>query len=66
MFRHPGSPWVGCASKLKVGDRVLLIDGFNITRDSFHDMQYFFETLLPVPDLDLIVQAPAGERRRRR
>ena len=58
---RPGSD---AASKLKVGDRVLLIDGFNITRDSFHDMQYFFETLLPAPDLELVVQNPAGERRK--
>jgi Peptidase family S41 len=58
---RPGSD---AASKLKVGDRVQLIDGFNVNRDSFHDMQYFFETLLPAPDLDLIVQNPAGERRK--
>jgi carboxyl-terminal processing protease len=58
---RPGSD---AAAKLKVGDRVMLIDGFNITRDSFHDMQYFFETLLPARDLELIVQNPAGERRK--
>ncbi len=58
---RPGSD---AASKLKVGDRVLLIDGFNVSRDSFHDMQYFFETLLPAPELELIVQNPAGERRK--
>ena len=60
---RPGSD---AASKLKVGDRVLLIDGFNITRVSFHDMQYFFETLLPARDLELVLQNPAGERRKER
>jgi hypothetical protein len=58
---RPGSD---AASKLKVGDRVMLIDGFNINRESFHDMQYFFETLLPAPDLELVLQNPAGERRK--
>ena len=57
-------PGTDAAEKLHVGDQVQIVDGYNVSRDTFHDMQYFFETLLPAPELELIVQDPAGVRRK--
>jgi PDZ domain len=58
---RPGSE---AATKLHVGDRILIINGFKVERNTFDMMRYFFEVLVPVPDLELILQAPSGERRK--
>ena len=38
-------PGTDAAAKLHVGDQVLELNGFNITRDEFSNMRYFFQVL---------------------
>lgn len=57
---RPGSD---AAEKLHRGDQVLELDGFNVRRQDFIDMEYFLEVLSPMPEQVLVVQSPSGERR---
>ena len=40
-------PNTDAASKLHIGDQVVYIDGFNVNRDDFHDLRYYFTVLAP-------------------
>jgi carboxyl-terminal processing protease len=57
-------PNTDAASKLHVGDQVVLLDGFNVNRDDFHDLRYFFTVLSPQPSELLDLQSPGGEKRK--
>ncbi len=57
-------PDTDAASKVHVGDQVELLDGFNIKRDDFHDLQYYFKILAPQPAEQLDLKPPEGVRRR--
>jgi C-terminal processing protease CtpA/Prc len=48
---------------LKVGDRVLEVNGFEPTRENLWKMEYLFKALRPQPGLRVIVQSPNGNRR---
>lgn len=56
-------PGTDAASKLHVGDQVALVDGFNINREDFHDLRYFFDVLAPQPAVQLNLRLPSGEVR---
>ena len=56
-------PGTDAAAKLHVGDQVLELNGFNITRDEFSNMRYFFQVLSPSYAEKLDLATPAGERR---
>lgn len=40
-------PGTDAASKLHIGDQVVTFDGFNVNRDDFHDLRYYFTVLAP-------------------
>jgi carboxyl-terminal processing protease len=57
-------PGTDAASKLHVGDQVVLLDGFNVNREDFHDLRYFFNILAPQAMVQIDLRSPAGEQRR--
>ena len=57
-------PGTDAESKLHVGDQLLLWNGFNINREDFHDLSYYFNILSPQVAVQLEVRSPAGETRR--
>jgi carboxyl-terminal processing protease len=57
-------PDTDAATKLHVGDQVVLLNGFNVNREDFHDVQYFFNILTPRATEQLELRSPAGEQRR--
>lgn len=57
---RPGSD---AESKLHVGDQVLVLDGYRVTRASFHALNYFVNVLAPQPMIQLGLQAPDGSTR---
>lgn len=48
---------------LKTGDEVLTINGYTPSRDDLWKMQYVFSILRPQPELQLLLQDPAGKQR---
>jgi len=56
-------PGTDAANKLHVGDQVLALNGFKITPENFHDMEYFIQVLSPAPAEMVDVLNPAGEHR---
>jgi carboxyl-terminal processing protease len=57
-------PNTDAAAKLHIGDQVELLDGFNMNREDFHDLEYFLKTLAPQAAEQLDLKSPEGERRR--
>jgi C-terminal processing protease CtpA/Prc len=57
-------PDTDAATKLHVGDQVVLLDGFSVNREDFHDVQYFLKILTPRAAEQLELRSPAGEQRR--
>jgi carboxyl-terminal processing protease len=57
-------PKTDAESKLHVGDQMVRLDGFDVNRADFHDVQYFFNTLAPQAAEQLDLQAPTDEQRR--
>jgi carboxyl-terminal processing protease len=49
--------------KLKPGDEVLHLNGYNVDRADFHDIRYYFDVLAPQPETRIDVRSPAGEVR---
>lgn len=47
---------------LKVGDEVLTIDSFRVTRDDLWLMKYYYYTLRPQPGMKLTVRHPDGKQ----
>ena len=56
-------PGTDAANKLHVGDQVLALNGFKITPENFHDMEYFIQVLSPAPAEMVDVLNPAGQHR---
>ena len=56
-------PGTDAANKLHVGDQVLALNGFKITPENFHDIQYFLQTLSPAPAATLDLQNATGQHR---
>jgi C-terminal processing protease CtpA/Prc len=56
-------PKTDAFEKLHPGDEIAHFQGFTITRDDFHDIDYFFHHLAPLPVEQLDIFAPGGERR---
>ncbi len=55
-------PGTDAEKKLHVGDQVLHLDVYNVNRQDFFDLSYFFQVLAPTnsPHFDLL--SPSGER----
>lgn len=48
---------------IKIGDQVLLVNGFKPSRKELWKLIYLFYTLRPQPGLRLVVQSPEGKQR---
>jgi C-terminal processing protease CtpA/Prc len=57
-------PGTDAEAKLHVGDQVLLWNGFNLNREDFHDLRYYFNVLSPQVAVQLDVRSPGGETRK--
>jgi C-terminal processing protease CtpA/Prc len=51
------------AAKLHVGDQVLKLDGYLVTREDFHALQYYRQALAQLNGTVMTVRTPAGEER---
>ena len=51
------------AKGLKVGDQVIAVDNFGLTRDNLWKLRYMYYTLRPRPGMLLIVQSPGAPER---
>jgi C-terminal processing protease CtpA/Prc len=57
-------PGTDAANKLHVGDQVLALDGYKVTRDHFAEEQYFIQVLSPAPSETLDLVSPTGVQRK--
>jgi carboxyl-terminal processing protease len=48
---------------LRLGDQVLMVNGFKTSREVIWKMNYLFYTLRPTPAMQVIVQGPDGSQR---
>ncbi len=56
-------PKTDANTKLHVGDRVLALDGYNVGRQDFSDLQYFLNVLAPASTEQLNVSDTSGVQR---
>lgn len=49
--------------KVHVGDEILTFDGFNVNREDYQDLKYFYRVLSPMPADQLVLRAPDGAQR---
>jgi carboxyl-terminal processing protease len=54
---RPGSD---AAVKMKVGDQILKLDGYDVKREDFHDVQYFFNYFAPQAIEELLLRSING------
>jgi len=57
-------PKTDAESKLHVGDRVVLMNGFKVNREDFQSMMYYFGVIAPQKSTELLVRSPGGEERK--
>jgi C-terminal processing protease CtpA/Prc len=57
-------PKTDAESKLHVGDQVLLMNGFKVNRQDFHDMMYYFGVIAPQKSTEFLLRSPSGEERK--
>jgi carboxyl-terminal processing protease len=57
---RPGSE---AAEKLHIGDEIVTMDGFNINREDYQDLSYFYRVLSPMPAAQLALRSPDGTGR---
>jgi C-terminal processing protease CtpA/Prc len=57
-------PGTEAESKLHIGDQIVTMDGYNVNRDDYHDLRYFFGILSPQPAAQFDLLSPAGEERK--
>ncbi len=57
-------PATDAESKLRVGDQIVQVDGYNLNRDDFHKLGYFLNILSPQVAEQLDLRSPTGEVRR--
>lgn len=53
-------PKSDAATKLRPGDEVVKVDGYNVNRQDYHDLMYFLNVLAPQPSVQLDLRAPEG------
>jgi carboxyl-terminal processing protease len=56
-------PRTDAEEKLHIGDEILTLDGYNINREDYDDLRYFFRILSPMPSAQLALRAPDGTQR---
>jgi len=56
-------PKTDAAAKLNIGDQVLKLDGYLVTREDFHALQYYREALAQRNGTVMTVRTPTGEER---
>lgn len=56
-------PNTDAAEKLHIGDEILTLDGYNINRDDYQDLRYFYRVLSPMPAAQLGLRSPEGAQR---
>jgi C-terminal processing protease CtpA/Prc len=56
-------PKTDAAAKLHIGDQVLALNGFKITLENFHDLEYLIQVLSPSPSEALDILNSAGEQK---
>lgn len=56
-------PDTDAAAKLHVGDQIVKMNGFDVMRQDFHDVRYFFGLLSPQLSMKLTLRSPSGEER---
>jgi carboxyl-terminal processing protease len=56
-------PGTDAASKLHIGDQIVMLNGFSVNREDYHDIGYFFGTLSPQSAIKLNLRSPTGEGR---
>jgi carboxyl-terminal processing protease len=54
-------PGTDAESKVKVGDQVVTLNGFDVDRGDVYELQYFLNTLSPQPATKLAVRSPSGQ-----
>ncbi len=57
-------PGTDAESKLHIGDQIVTMGGYNVNRDDFHDLRYFFGILSPQPAAQFDLLSPTGEERK--
>ena len=57
-------PGADAGRKIHVGDQIQHFDGYDINRQDFHDIRYFFYVLSPQQTVQLDLRAPDGSTRR--
>ncbi|MDE3187952.1 MAG: hypothetical protein KGM96_10580 [Acidobacteriota bacterium] len=57
-------PATDAESRLRVGDQIMRVDGYNLNRDDFHKLGYFLNVLSPQVAEQLDLRSPTGEVRR--
>jgi len=56
-------PGTDAESKVRPGDQLVTLNGGGVGRESFHRMQYLFNTLQPVQQTRLVLRDPVGVER---
>ena len=56
-------PKTDAEEKLQIGDQILMLDGYNINREDYHDLRYFYRVLSPMPAAQLALRSPDGTQR---
>jgi carboxyl-terminal processing protease len=56
-------PGMDAATKLHAGDQILTYQGYNVNREDFHEMRYFYRVLSPMTESRLEVRSPDGATR---
>lgn len=56
-------PGTDAESKLHIGDQIAKMSGYNVNRDDYHDLRYFFGILSPQPAAQFDLLSPTGEGR---
>ena len=59
-------PGTDAEKKVHPGDEVIAYNRYNVTRDALWKMNYYYNTLAPVPGSVLVLKDPAGQQREER
>jgi carboxyl-terminal processing protease len=57
-------PGTDAESKVHPGDQMVVCNRFTVKRDSFWKMNYFFNSLWPQTNMELVLLDPAGQQRK--
>jgi carboxyl-terminal processing protease len=52
------------ASKLHIGDQVVMHTGYKLNREDFYDLRYYYTILAPQPSVELVVRSPGSALRK--